>query len=247
MITKSEWQNAYRDPLEKEQERAGPPPTEEQLDRLQQGLLSDEDAERVREQLSYYPDIARVWSAPFPEENQVLTDEEVEADLALLRQRIQSLPREPKPVPFPARRPWRVLAVAAAIFAVVATAGIALWLASHGETRDRTSRILIADGHRGAGAQTPIQLSTARDYLLKPVFRPARSYLEYRLDLLQGGPASPHLVWSRGGIQRNADGSYPTDLSTASLEPGLYELVLYGVEGDQVDRLAAYTLRLSAR
>ncbi|HXA18710.1 MAG TPA: hypothetical protein VN380_17075 [Thermoanaerobaculia bacterium] len=243
MISKSVWQNAYRDPLEKEQMRVGPPPTDEQIEALQRGDLPDDEAERVREVLSYYPDLVRAMTMPFPDGDEVLTQEEL-ADLAALREKVQTLPKQP--AVFPERRqPSRVLAIAASIVVMVAIAGFVVWLATPGETRSKATRVLIADGHRAAGAQTPIQLSTRADYLLKPVFRPERSYSEYRLDLLQAD-ATPRVIWSRNHIRRQPDGSYPVELSTAHLAPGLYELVLYGVDGDSADRMAVYTIRISA-
>jgi hypothetical protein len=136
-----------------------------------------------------------------------------------------------------------VLAVAALLIITVALGGIVVWMVQHGPRRTITTRVLYADGHRGATVQTPIQLSTATDYLLKPVFRPARVYREYRLDLLDGNGTT---IWSRGGLHREADGSYPVELSTEKLSSGLYQLVLYGVDGGNPDRLASYTIRLSA-
>jgi hypothetical protein len=54
------------------------------------------------------------------------------------------------------------------------------------------------------------------------------------------------VIWSRNHIRRESDGSYPVELSTEHLAPGLYELVLYGVDGGAADRMAVYTIRLSA-
>jgi len=245
MISKSEWQKAYRDSLEQEQIRVGPPPTIEQLDALQRGSLPDDEADRVREQLSYYPDLARAMAAPLPEEEEALTPEELDADRAALLAKIRALPQPP--LPFPERRPYnRVLAAAAAVIVLATIGGIVLWLGTRGETRGHDTRVLYADGHRGGGTQTPIQLSTAVDYLLKPVFRPERTYREYRLDLIDADATPPRVVWSQGGLHRQPDGSYPVTLSTAKLSPGRYELVLYGIEDNQSTSLASYTLRISA-
>src|SRR5258708_7706959 len=241
MISKSEWQKAYRDLLESEQERVGPPPTGEQLEALQRGDLLEDEADRVREQLSYYPDLARAMAAPFPEEGEALTAEEMEADLAAFHARLRALPTPP--VSFPERRRLTpVLAAAAAVIVIVAIAGIVLWLTTRGEARTKVTRVLYADGHRGAGAQTPIQLSTAIDYVLKPVFRPTRSYREYRLDLVQADTTPPRIVWSRSGTHRESDGSYPVTLYTKDLAPGRYELALYGVDAAESERLASYTV-----
>jgi len=245
MISKSELQKAYRDSLEQEQMRVGPPPAFEQLEALQRGDLLEDEAERVREQLSFYPDLARAMAAAMPEEGEALTPEELEADRIALLAKIQALP--PQPLPFPERRPHsRALSAAAAVIVLAAVGGIVLWRATRGETRGLATRVLYADGQRGAGTQTPIQLSTAVDYLLEPVFRPELEYREYRLDLIEADTAPPHVVWSHSGIHRQPDGSYPVTLSTAKLSPGRYELVLYGIDGGRSARLASYTIRVSA-
>lgn len=235
MISESEWPKAYRDGLESAQKRVGPPPTDDEIEQLRRGDLPQDEADRVRERLSYYPNLARAIAMPFPEENTTLTQQELEADVAALRKKL------------PAHSaPSRALPIAAAILLTVAIAGIAIWVTRRGEPRGSEPRILYADGYRGTGRQTPIQLSTATDYLLQPVFRPERPYPEYRLDLLQTAAPSPRLIWSFQGVHRQADGTYPVHLSTARLTPGLYELVLYGVGGPEADRLAVYTMRVSA-
>ena len=245
MISKPEWQKAYRDSLEREQMRVGPPPTFEEVEALQRGDLPEDEADRVREQLSFYPELARAMAAVMPEVEEELTPEELEADRVALLAKIRASPQPP--LPFPERRPYsRALAAAAAVIVLAAVGGIVLWLATRGEMRSQATRILYADGHRGAGTQTPIQLSTAIDYLLKPVFRPELEYREYRLDLIEADAAPPRVVWSHRGIHREPDGSYPVTLSTAKLSPGRYELVLYGIDGGRSARLASYTLRVTA-
>ncbi|HEV8435656.1 MAG TPA: hypothetical protein VGR95_19760 [Thermoanaerobaculia bacterium] len=245
MINESEWPKAYRDGLEDAQRRVGPPPTDEQLERLQRGELPQDEADRIRERLSYYPELARAIAMPFPEENTALAPEELEADIAALRKKLHEQPEAPAVFPAPRERS-HALSIAAAILVSIAIAGIAIWIVRRGEPRGSVTRVLYADGHRGAGAQMPIQLSTATDYLLQPVFRPERPYAQYRLDLLQAGTASPRVIRSYQDVQRQANGTYPIPLTTARLTPGLYELVLYGVEGGAANRLAVYTMRVSA-
>jgi len=235
MISKAEWQNAYRD---NQRKRGAEPPTLEDVEALQRGDLPDDVADRIREQLSHYPELARALTAPFPEDGNALTPEEVAADIAALRARlVQAKP----PLPFPNRR---YLPIAAAIVILVVVTGVVLWLATRGPSRNTVTRVLYADGSRGAGEQTPIQLSTATDYVLKPLLRPDHQYREYRFELREVTPAQ-RIIWSRGSIHRETDGSYPVELSTRDLGVGRYELVLYGVD-ESTERLASYTIRLSA-
>jgi hypothetical protein len=245
MITEPEWPEAYREGLENAQKRVGPPPTDEELERLKRGDLPQDEADRVRERLSYYPDLARAIAMPLPEENTALAPRELDADIAALRKKLREQPDAPAVFPIPRKRP-RALSIAAAILVSLAIAGIAIWIAGRGEPRGSATRVLYADGHRGAGAQMPIQLSKATDYLLQPVFRPERPYPQYRLDLLQAGTPSLRLIQSFENVHRQANGTYPIQLTTAGLTPGLYELVLYGIDGRATDRLAVYTMRVSA-
>jgi hypothetical protein len=234
MISKSEWNDAYRDLIADGQKRIEPPKVED-VEALYRGDLTEADADRVREQLAYYPDMA-----------EAMTDEQLAADLAAI-----DAAHSPVAPPAVFRRP--AFAIAASVVVVLALGGIYFKVRDRAESRQVLTRVLDADGlkgglaTRGAGsAQTPIQLSTATDYLLKPVFRPQRAYGEYRLELVDLGSSPPRVVWTRDGIHRQPDGSFPAELSTADLAPGLYELVLYGVDAGEAERLATYTIRFSA-
>src|ERR1043165_9307934 len=134
MIGKSEWQKAYRDSLGQEQKRVGPPPTVEQIEALQRGDLPEDEADRVREQLSYYPDLARAMAASIPEEEEALTPEELDAARAALLAKPRAVPQPP--LPFPQRRPYsRALSAAAAVIVLGAAGGIGLWRGTPGQTR----------------------------------------------------------------------------------------------------------------
>lgn len=228
MISKSDWENAYRDLIADGEKRLEPPTTED-VEALFRGDLSGAEAERVREQLAYYPDIARV-----------MADEQLTEDLA-------AVDEEQRPAYVPA------FAIAASVVIVLALGAVYLKTVKTEGSRPVVTQVIDADGLKGGpvtlgtrGAQTPIQLSTATNYLLKPVFVPRRTYPEYRLELLDIDVSPPSSVWVRDGVRRTSDGSFPADLSTSRLEPGLYQLVLYGVDGGHADRLATYTIRFSA-
>jgi hypothetical protein len=98
---------------------------------------------------------------------------------------------------------------------------------------------------RGAPSGTPFGLSKGTDYLLEPVFDSPRAYREYRLELLDLTATPPHRVWTRENVSRKPDSTYPILVSTDDLDPGLYRLVLYGVDGT-VDYLADYAIRIRA-
>lgn len=227
MIDKSDLQNAQRDLLAARRAEVEPPSAED-VEALFRGDLAEEEAERVRQALAYYPDMVRA-----------MTDHQLAADLA-------AADAEPNVVPFERRR---FVAIAAGIVIALLAGGIYFGTRDTTAPRQLVVRVLDPDGvkggTRGAPSQTPIALSTGTDYLLKPLFQPARAYDEYRLELIDLGTSPPRLVWSRDGIRRESDGSFPAELREVPLEPGLHELVLYGVDGATRDRLATYTIRFS--
>jgi hypothetical protein len=250
MIRKEDWDTVYRRQLADGQKRLGPPPTFEEVEALSSGRLPEEEAERLRELLSYYPDLLRVLTEPFPDSGDgVLSDDEIKADLDKIRERIRST--APPPLAFPQKEsPQRAFPLAAGIIIAIALAGVGVWrMTSH--PRGVVTQVLYPARDRGIGARgvpsaTPAHLSKDIDYLLEPVYDSPRAYREYRLELLDLGTTPPRRVWLRENVTQQRDGTYPVRLSTDKLDPGLYRLVLYGVDGT-VDDLADYTIRLKAK
>jgi len=250
MIRKEDWDAVYRRQLADGQKRLGPPPTFDEVEALSSGRLPEEEAERLRELLSYYPDMLRVLTEPFPDtSDDVLSDEELKADLDKLRERIRT--SAPSPLAFPQKpSPRRAFPLAAGIIIAIALGGVGVWrMTSH--PRGVVTQVLYPERDRGTGARgapsaTPAHLSKDADYLLEPVYDSPRAYREYRLELLDLGTTPPRRVWLREKVTQQRDGTYPVRLSTGNLDPGLYRLVLYGVDGTVVD-LAEYTIRLKAK
>ncbi len=250
MISKEEWDAAYRGLIAEGRKHAGPPPAFEEVEALSRGELREADAERVRALLSHYPDLLRVLSEPFLANAEgVLTDEQLATDLAKIRDRVRGT-TAPTLAFRKERFPSRTFAIAAGIVIAIAVGSIAIRQMTR-EPRAMKTMVLDADGvrggsidRRGVPAQPPIQLSTTTDYTLKPAFSPGRRYREYRLELLDLGSVPPRRVWLREQISRQSDDTYPVSLSAGELEPGLYRLILYGVTGT-AEPLAEYTLRLA--
>lgn len=244
MISKDDWQNAYPELLADGRKRVGPPPTADEVEALFRGDLPEAEAERVRELLAYYPELARVMTEPFPETAEgVLTDDELAEDLARIRGRVRAVPAAPV-VMHSRRISPRTLALVAGIVVAIGLGSLALWRPASGP-RAMSAKVLYPDGRRSASTPTPMPLSTNTDYRLALVFSSTLRYPEYRLELLDLSTTPPRPVWSREGVQRQPDGTYPTTLSTTDLAPGRYRLALYGRDGDSV-LLATYTVRLSA-
>jgi hypothetical protein len=257
MINREDWETACRDLIVGGRKRLGPPPTFEEAEALSEGKLPEAEAERIRELLSCYPDLLRVLVVPFPEDTAgILTDEELAADLSKIRSRIR---RAAVPQPgLPRRRPGlRLFAIAAGLVIAVAAGSIAVWRMTG--PRTLTTQELYPDGSRavsgrsGVPSEAPKQLFTNADYVLQPLFDSRRPYREYRIELLElpsplsvtGGASPPRRVWLQKVIP-HPDGTFPVRLSTDDLAPGLYRLVLYGVN-ETPESLAEYTVRLSPR
>jgi hypothetical protein len=141
MIRKTDWQTAYRDLIAEGRQRMGDPPTVEEIEAYLRGDLAAEDAERVRELLIYYPELADAMEAPFPFPNKgkpgdadFLSAEEVARDWAAIQAQIlptaaaSGRPRAGD-LSAPGRlrrfwswerdlRPWQLSGLAAALLAV---------------------------------------------------------------------------------------------------------------------------------
>jgi len=243
MITKEEWEAVYREQIDAGRKRSGLPPTFEDVEALSRGVLPPAEADRVRELLSYYPDLLRVFTEALPEGDEgVLTEEEIASDLEKIRRRLRD-DRIPQIAGHEGRE-WRVLAVAAVVVIAIALGSVGVWRMTK-QPRALLTVLIYPEASRGIPTATPLRISTDADYILKPVFEPRHPYSEYRLELVDLATAPPKRLWLRDHIARQSDGTYPVPLTTRGLEPGLYRLVLYGVDGT-VEDLAEYTLRLKA-
>jgi hypothetical protein len=251
MISKPDWDVAGRDWIAAGRERV-PPPTPEKIEALFLGSLPQAEADRLREQLAYYPEMVRVMTDPVPlDVGADLPEEEVAADLERIRRQINAPFAAAVRTPSRRRSPsWSFVATAAAI-ALLALGGIAVLLHSRSESIPRSTKILYADGDRGgttrgAAGQPPIELTAGTEYLLKLVFWPERPYRQYRLELVDAGMTPPRSIWNRNGVQRERDGSYPVELAGDELKPGRYRLILYGVQ-ERPELLATYSIRVYAK
>jgi len=234
MIRKEDWDAFYRDHIAAGQQRVEPP-TFEEVEKLSRGELSDDEAERVRESLSFYPDLLRILTEPFPSEGVAMSEHELAAARAKIRGRARS----------PVGTQW--IAIAASIAVVIALGGFWIWRTSQ-RSRPLVTQVVYSERERGGNsrgipATPPVSLSNDSDYLLKPVFDPPHAYRGYRIELLDVSATPPRRVWVREHVSRQTDGTYPFVLSTEDLQPGLYRLVLYGLNGT-AENLADYSIRI---
>src|ERR1043165_304475 len=68
MTNKSEWQEANRRVMAEQREKLGEPPTADEMLAYSRGELSESEEERIRDLLVAYPELSRMYAAPFAEE-----------------------------------------------------------------------------------------------------------------------------------------------------------------------------------
>jgi hypothetical protein len=251
MISREEWDDAYRKLIADGRSRVAPPAFED-VEALSRGDLPQAEAERVREALSCYPDLLKVFTEPFPTDAaDVLTEEELASDLAKIRARVRRSPAVSEaPVVTASRRPTtRTLALAAGIILAVGIGGIAIRRLTT-EPRMVVTQTLYPEGVRGGGrrgvpAAAAVTLPNDVDYELQLVYESRQQFGEYRVEIRDLSVEPPRSVSSRQHITPRPDSTYPIRLDTRDLDPGLYRLVLFG--NGRMEPLAAYTIRIIPR
>jgi hypothetical protein len=249
MISKEEWDDVYRMLIADGRSRVERPPTFEEVEALSKGDLPEEVAERVREALSCYPDLLRVFTEPFPEDAEgVLTEEELASDLAKIRERVRR-PATAPPSSVVTSSRWRTFAIAAGIIIAIAIGGITVRKLTT-EPRAVATQVLYPEGVRGGGrrgipVEAPVTLSNDVDYELQLVYESRQHFVEYQLEILDLSTDPARRLWLREHITRRPDSTYAIHLDTEDLTPGLYRLALYG--DARTEPLAEYTIRIAPR
>jgi hypothetical protein len=171
MTNKSEWQDANRRLAADQREKLGDPPTAEEMLAYSRGEMSTEEEERIRDLLVAYPELARMYSAPFPEEPEAgVSKEAIEESWRNVQGRLGVTV-----MPVRARvRNYIPTTIAAALALVF----LGLYMQAESRARDiarscNIPRVLGApqeldpDGNRGPAAGTLLR-KDGEAYLLKP-------------------------------------------------------------------------------
>ena len=215
----------------------GEPPSSEEIEAYLNGELSKEEEERLQTRLAHFPELARVFTEPFPDPHEA---EVVEFAAASSR-----------PLVF-----WRTAAIAAAVTAAV-FGGLMFQSQSKARrltselTRPRTdleNALLLPDGQRGnPDEEAPITLpASGEDLLLMPALIHQPEFRDYRVDILDLNVPAPRPVWSSTGIRRRSDDTFEIWVPRTFLNPGIYQLVVYGIDGT-MEPLAKYTVKVPRR
>jgi hypothetical protein len=234
------------------------------------GKLSEEEREGVQDHLALCPECTRrlllldeLPSVPPPREELRLTGRRLEAEWALLRERVglapwsrPGKPAAPTTVAFPPRprsRPPAVWALAASLL-LVTTLGLAAWV--HRLLLRTTAlagpqvQLAVADlvpegsGPRDSAPAEPAEIrwSAGTERLLLILnLADLQPFPGYRLRVTG---AAGQTVWESGDLARSGNGNFFLTLPRALLPPGAYRLELRGRTGaGELRPLAEYRLR----
>jgi hypothetical protein len=243
MVTKREWEIAYRAAIARGREHVDPPAPDE-IVAFSRGELPPDEMERVREALAYYPNLALAVSGADDrnEHAPLLNDEELSADWDRLRKSlsaVQSQPLHIEPGQVATRRASRerYFAIAASVFFLLALSG--LFVQSRTITalreellhpRAHVERIVLLDdtsrgGPPSASATFPLRPET-QSVVLVLTLPEEQAEGAYRVEIADLQPASPVVVW-QSAIERGRDRTFTIEVPSAFLRSPQYRITLY--------------------
>jgi hypothetical protein len=249
MITKSEWQEANRRITAEQRERLGDPPAAEELLAYSEGRLSAEEEERIRELLVAYPELARMYAAPFPEEPQAgVSKEAIDAGLDDVKRRLGVVSMRP---PIRMRRyiPTTIAAALALVF-------FGLYVQAESRARDARDHTracdmprllgdaqeLDPDGNRGPAAPTLLS-KDGEAYLVRPRLINQPRFPGYSIVLFD---QNKNAIWTSPSAQPNEDDVFQITIPHAFLRPGRYQLRIFGVDGEERKDAGVYDVAVPA-
>jgi hypothetical protein len=263
MTNKSEWQEANRRLNEDGRRKLGDPPTAEEMLAYSRGELSDGEAERIRELLVAYPELARMYAAAVPEaprpgDPDAVSEQVILAGWSALQPRLGSGSaavsgrerdlRAAQRGRFVFRQyvPTTIAAAVALVFF-----GLYVQAESRARYHEREARRPIVlggaqelepGGMRGPG---PTLLRLNNDgYLLKlRLFRQVR-HPHYRIELRD---ADGTVIWANNSAQPDEDDAFQIAFRPEFLRAGRrYELHVLGVDGENATPVETYDVAAPA-
>lgn len=256
MNNKSDWQDANRDLTAEQRRKLGEPPTAEEILAYSRGELSESEEERIRDLLVAYPELARMYAAPFPEEGDAVSEEQLRIGWNALQRRLANR-KDGEGRPAADAQRGRVLFLRYApttIAAAFALVFFGLFVQAEGRARyyaeqGKLPRILAApqeldpDGNRGPDAPTMLR-KDGEAYLLKPRLINQVLYPHYRIELQDSKGA---VLWTNHSARPDEDDAFQIVVPHAFLRAGqTYELHIFGVDGETRTGLGSYDLAVPA-
>lgn len=249
MISKSDWQAAAREAAAADRQRHGEPPTAEDVLAYMNDELPEEEAARVRAGLVAHPELARILAEPIADEGD-LGAPELDRQWRRLRDRVQG----PRKIAAMTRKQRGNSYFAIAASVVICLMGVLLVQSKmqertlQQEIRQpriafQTTTLRTAD-HRGPSSAGATLSAKAEGHLLVAPLLDPPQYREYRLDLVDTAGPMNRPVWSRGGLAQPPDDRFQLLLPRGFLEPGTYQLTVYGIRDADAERIAAYNIHI---
>jgi hypothetical protein len=226
MVHENDWERARLDLTTRGRERAGDPPTPEEIVAYSRGELPPAEEERVREALSYYPELAKMLSETDDDEYEpLLSGAELAADWRRVQQR---LPRTSEPV-VPLSWPWQWATAASLALAAVLGVLYLNLLREKQQPREHVERaVLLEHTPRGTGASLQaLELQPSTEYVVLTLTlldeAPAGPF---SVEMRDTSTAPPSIVW-KSAITRGRDGTFSFEVPRPFLTASEYQLDLY--------------------
>lgn len=241
-MTNEDWAAAEDDYMREERERLGGPPAPEEVAALLRGELSDSEAVRIRALCVYYPELTDVLlEATPPEEPLGMSREEVADAWKSVRSRLDHV--EPRPA---TRGVVRTLLPLAAVLTVGFFAGfVARSMRSDApRTFDAVHELHPIAVRRGGAELHPHPLpANEKNYLLVLMLGRETNVHRYRVEIADSRMTPARVIWRSAPIVRAGDRPLSIAVPRGFLDPGVYQLDLYGVDGVR-QHLATYAVRV---
>ncbi|HEX7828271.1 MAG TPA: hypothetical protein VF787_01385 [Thermoanaerobaculia bacterium] len=232
MTNQSEWQEANRELIAEARRKFGEPPTAEEMFAYSRGEMSEEEADRIREMLLAYPELARAYSAEFPEapvpgDADYVPEAEVDAAWNALQSRLGANGKIVRFRNFPT-----------AVAALLAVVFFGLFVYAEGRARHYrglaiTGPVVVrefqefdADTPRGGAIpQTLIGVGDLYAMSLRPLT--GVRYESYRIEMVRDGEEPIRI----NDAKLDDKDSFNIVIPRGLVRPGDYRLRIYGMDG----------------
>ncbi len=242
MTNKTEWQEANRRLMAEQREKLGGPPTAEEMLAYSRGEMSAEEEDRIRDLVAAYPELARSYGAPFPEEEASVSNDAIPDAIHDGWNDVQRRLGVPA---MPARARVRNY-IPTTIAAALALVFFGLYVQAESRARDHARgdlpRVLGApqeldpDGNRGSAAPTMLR-KDGDAYLLKPRLLNQVHYPYYRIELHDASGA----VWASPSARPDDEDTFQIVIPHDFLRPEVrFQLQIFGIDGDKRRPVGSY-------